>query len=92
MNKPLQYDDLTIDKKTLLNDFYKQLLKIIEFGNKVNYNLLRYLYGDKLATHLGLMWEKADRDVLYWFNQLDVDNRGILLVNIYYNDTLYSHC
>lgn len=90
--KIISFDTLSEDKQLLLQQAYQTVEKLTRFGNKLNLSLLQYLFDKhaKILTELFLV--KYNRDVLKWFTSLTLDQKEILLTNIYYNDLLYSHC
>jgi hypothetical protein len=90
----ITFDTLTKQQQLNMQDIYQLLDKLREFSNKMNANLLNYLFGcDKTAIMLmGRFVTVNKRDVLQWFVSLTLDQKGIVLSNIYYNDELYIHC
>lgn len=94
---PMKFASLPDEKRVSIATFYQDLKLLIEFGNKANERLFIYLYGEQMGKHLWVQFRKFDNLFLF-INYLDIQNRDILLANIYGYDRkvsahpLYSKC
>jgi len=94
MSEALKFDSsLDSVKKAECSMMYKSLDMLLEFSKKANFNLFVYLFGEKLGNHLCWKYTVTYRkDFMKFFNFLDLDNKGIIVVNILHNKDLYSNC
>jgi hypothetical protein len=96
-SKPLEWEELPKEKKESIRDFYTELNKLIEFGNKANENVFIFLFEERLGKHLWYKFREM-KDLFLFLNYLDVKNREIILTNIYgHKDSfspnpLYANC
>jgi hypothetical protein len=97
LEQPIRFADLPEEKRVSVATFYQNLKLLIEFSNKANEKLFIYLYGERLGKHLWIQFRKID-NLFTFLNYLDIENRDILLANVYGYDRkvsahpLYSKC
>lgn len=99
MEKPLQWTELSDDKKKEMQKHFQTMKKINEFANKANENLMVFIFGERMGKHY---WEqytlKFNRNIAHFLNYIDDENAAILFTNIFsHNDSvnknpLYAHC
>lgn len=74
-------------------EYSQQIDDLIRFSNKVNSNLLIYMFGKKIGNHLAEKFVyECRRDLLLFLNKIDSEMRFFILHQIKTNDTLYAHC
>lgn len=73
--------------------YSEQVDNLIEFANKVNYNLFVYLFEHQLGEHLATKFiEENNRNLLSFFSRIDSQYRFFILYEIKNNKNLYFHC
>lgn len=92
----LTWERLSEAKQNKIRDFYIDLYKLVEFGNKANQNLFVYLYGQQMGEHLWLKFKEIN-NIFTFMNYMDIQNRSVILSNVlgYENNlenNLYAHC
>ena len=78
----LEFKNLSKEKQQELRKTYLIINKLVEFSNKANLNLFVFLYGNQIGTHLFSKFREFS-DMLKFLNYLDIENRTILLTNIF---------
>ena len=74
-------------------EYSQQVDDLITFSNKVNYNLLVYMFGDKVGSHLAEKFAiECKRDILMFLKKIDSQMKFFILHQIKTNDSLYAHC
>lgn len=100
LNKPIKWGSLSEEKKREIQNVYHYVEQLTNFSNKANQKLFVYLYGEQIGNHL---WEKFlsfDGDMFKFIKYLDVENKTILMTNIFHFDErrsssshpLYAFC
>lgn len=92
MDKVYEFTELSLQEQEPVRELYKGIQKLIDFSDKVTCKLLVYLYGEKLGNHLWDKYISYDRDIISWYLQLSIENKGLLASNLYYNEVMYAHC
>lgn len=73
--------------------YSEQVESLIEFSNKVNYNLFVYFFGKQLGEHLTIkLIEEHNRNLLSFFSKIDSQYRFFILYEIKNNQNLYFYC
>lgn len=99
LTKPKQWKDFSDEKKKEIQSIYSRIEELVKFSNKANHNLFVYLYGEQVGSHLWSKFREFD-NIIKFFNYLDVENRTVILSNIYGGERykwgeenpLYAHC
>lgn len=87
----LTFETVTKEQQKELQKVYSIIDDLRKFGNKANLSLFQYLFGEKEGKYQ-IQAFKQNNNVIYWLHRLTSDQKGIVLANIYYNETLYSNC
>lgn len=75
----------------VLRDFHKVNEAIIRFENISREVIFKFLFGDKDGERLWRVFKLSCGSKICKFNTyLDSDQRDILLINLYYNEEMYS--
>lgn len=89
----LIFANIEHSKKEECQELYRVIDKLNTFANKMNYNLLVYLFEKQIGEHLikNFIFDHK-RNFLGWYNSLCLDYKSIIVTNILHNEELYSHC
>lgn len=96
--QPLQWKSLPEDKQKEIVAIYRNIKLLTEFGNKANFKLFTYLFGEQMGKHF---WEKfchANRNITAFMGLIDSDYQAVILTNVFGQkdnrdaNPLYAHC
>jgi hypothetical protein len=74
-------------------EYNQQVFDLITFSNKVNSNLLIYLFGEQIGNHLSEKFvNECKRNFLIFLTKIDGEMRFFILNEIKTNTSLYAYC
>ncbi len=86
------YSDCTEEEQKNAGLVYKTIDDLRRFENKASLALFKYLFKER-GEHLFIevFVRKSNRNILTFFNKTSIDIHQIIILNVLYNTTLYSH-
>lgn len=84
--KKIEFKDLNPQQQDFLQKTYKDIDILRKFANKLNAGVLEHLFEKRMAEHLMEKFVKCNRDIFCFLNNLDSDNKEIIITNLYGNE------
>jgi len=91
LKKPVKWETLSEEKKKEIQNVYYYVEQLTIFSNKANQKLFVYLYGEQMGNHLWEKFRSFDGDMFKFIKYLDVENKTILMSNVFNFDERRSN-
>jgi hypothetical protein len=91
--KALTFESLTKEQQEKLLDTNTFAVKLQEFSKKSTNKLFIYLFGRKEGDwhYQENYLARNNKNILFFFNTLNENEKGIITANIFFNDKLYEN-
>lgn len=92
MNSEFNYKDCTEEQQINSRNKYQLIDQLRIFENNASLSLFKYLFQDR-GEHIfkSIFVKKSNRNIITFFNHTSMDVKEIVIMNILYNDFLYSY-